>query len=95
VTANEFQRRPMLGGGQRLVKTSATVRMISGARARALGVDRGAILRGDFVVDHTSYDTTSIIATIEKRYGPAPVGSRDAAVADLSAVFEAHANAND
>ena len=52
-------------------------------------------LRGDFVVDHTSYDTTSIIATIEKRYGPAPVGSRDAAVADLSAVFEAHANAND
>ncbi len=51
-------------------------------------------LRGDFVVDHTSYDTTSIIATIEKRHGLAPLGSRDAAVADLSAVFEAHSNGN-
>jgi len=46
-------------------------------------------LRGDFVIDHTSYDTTSIIATIEKRYGLAPVGARDATVADLSRVFEA------
>jgi len=46
-------------------------------------------LRGDFVVDHTQYDTTSILATIERRWGVAPLGSRDAAVNDLSNVFNA------
>jgi acid phosphatase len=46
-------------------------------------------LRGDFVVDHTQYDTTSILATIEKRFGLAPLGTRDAAVSDLSNVFNA------
>ena len=46
-------------------------------------------LRGDFVVDHTQYDTTSILATIEHRWGVAPLGSRDAAVNDLSNVFTA------
>ena len=46
-------------------------------------------LRGQFVVDHTQYDTTSIIATIEARYGLAPLGTRDAAVNNLSAVFDA------
>lgn len=35
-------------------------------------------------VDHTSYDTTSIMATIEHAYGLAPLSSRDAAVADLA-----------
>ena len=46
-------------------------------------------LRGNFVVDHTQYDTTSIMATIESRYGLAPlgVGSRDGQVNDLSNVF--------
>jgi acid phosphatase len=44
-------------------------------------------LPGDFVVDHTQYDTTSIMATIERRFGLAPVSSRDAAVNDLSHVF--------
>ncbi|MDQ2750581.1 MAG: alkaline phosphatase family protein [Actinomycetota bacterium] len=34
-------------------------------------------------VDHTSYDTTSILATIEHGLGLAPLSSRDAAVADL------------
>ena len=48
-------------------------------------------LRGDFVVDHTQYDTTSILATIEHRYGLAPLGTRDAAVNDLSNVFNARA----
>ena len=47
-------------------------------------------LRGNFVVDHTQYDTTSILATIEKRYGLATLGTRDAAVNDLSNVFLAH-----
>jgi acid phosphatase len=46
-------------------------------------------LRGNFVVDHTQYDTTSILATIEERYGLAPLSSRDAAVNSLSDVFAA------
>jgi acid phosphatase len=37
-----------------------------------------------FTVDHASYDTTSIISTIERTYGLQPLGTRDAAVADLS-----------
>src|SRR5437868_6497159 len=49
-------------------------------------------LRGEFVVDHTQYDTTSILATIEHRYGLGSLrdGSRDGAVNDLSSVFAAH-----
>jgi acid phosphatase len=46
-------------------------------------------LRGPFVVDHVSHDTTSILATIEHRWKVAPLGSRDAAVRDLSSVFTA------
>jgi acid phosphatase len=46
-------------------------------------------LRGNFVVDHTQYDTTSILSTIEERYGLAPLSSRDAAVNSLSNVFSA------
>lgn len=46
-------------------------------------------LRGDFVVDHTQYDTTSILATIEHRFGLAPLTSRDASVRDLSTVYDA------
>ena len=46
-------------------------------------------LRGNFVVDSTQYDTTSILATIERRFGLAPLGTRDAAVNDLSNVFAA------
>jgi phospholipase C len=46
-------------------------------------------LQSDFVVDHTQYDTTSILATIEHRFGLAPLGTRDAAVNDLSPVFRA------
>jgi len=38
-----------------------------------------------FGVDHASHDTTSIIATIEHRYGLAPLSPRDAAVRDLTA----------
>ncbi len=34
-------------------------------------------------VDHTVYDTTSILATIEHGLGLAPLSSRDARVADL------------
>lgn len=39
-------------------------------------------------VDHTQYDTTSILRTIEARYSLAPLGTRDAAVNDLSNAFD-------
>ncbi len=44
-------------------------------------------LHEPFAVDHTQYDTTSILATIEQRFSLAPLGSRDAAVNSLSHVF--------
>jgi acid phosphatase len=40
-------------------------------------------LRHRFSVDHTPHDTTSIMATIERRWNLAPLGTRDARVADL------------
>jgi acid phosphatase len=40
-------------------------------------------LRHRFAVDHTSYDTTSVMATIEDRFHLAPLGTRDAAVHNL------------
>ena len=46
-------------------------------------------LRDGFVVDHVQHDTTSIMATVEHRFGLPPVSSRDAAVNDLSSVFKA------
>ena len=58
-----------------------------GTRIPALIVS--PFLHGNFVVDHTQYDTTSILATIEHRYGLAPLSTRDAAVNDLSNVFAA------
>jgi phospholipase C len=39
-------------------------------------------------IDHTAYDTTSILATIEHRFGLAPLGERDAKAHDLAAAFE-------
>jgi len=45
-------------------------------------------------VDSTSYDTTSILATIERLYGLAPLGTRDAAVNDLRNAVDA-ADEND
>jgi len=62
-----------------------------GPRVPALVVS--PFLKGRFVIDHTQYDTTSILATIEHRYGLMPLGPRDAAVHDLLAVFQAEAAA--
>jgi phospholipase C len=39
-------------------------------------------------VDHTVYDTTSILRTLEVRFGLEPLGSRDASVADLRNAFD-------
>jgi len=58
-----------------------------GTRIPALVIS--ARLRGKFVVDDTQYDTTSILATIERRFGLEPLTSRDAAVNDLFTVFAA------
>jgi acid phosphatase len=58
-----------------------------GTRIPALMVS--PFLRGNFVLDRTQHDTTSILATIEHRFGVAPLGTRDAAVNDLSSVFAA------
>jgi acid phosphatase len=44
-------------------------------------------LHDSFSVDHTEHDTTSILSTIEHRFGLPPLSSRDAAAADLSSVF--------
>src|SRR5260370_26743299 len=38
-------------------------------------------------VDHTLYDTTSILKFIETRWGLAPLATRDAAANDLTAAF--------
>jgi acid phosphatase len=58
-----------------------------GTRIPALVVS--PFLRGNFAVDHTQYDTTSILAMLEERYGLAPLNTRDAAVNSLSDVFAA------
>lgn len=42
------------------------------------------LLPAPAAVDHTLYDTTSILATIERRFGLEPLSSRDASVKDLS-----------
>ena len=52
-----------------------------GTRVPALVVARSLRHSG---VDHTTYDTTSILATIERSYGLDPLSTRDAAVNDLS-----------
>jgi phospholipase C len=39
-------------------------------------------------VDHTVYETTSILATIEHRWHLAPLGTRDAAAHDMSNAFD-------
>ncbi len=39
-------------------------------------------------VDHTSYETASILALIEKRYGLAPLGTHDAQAANLLGAFD-------
>jgi len=52
-----------------------------GTRIPALVLSRSLRHSG---VDHTSYDTTSILATIERSFGLAPLSTRDAAVNDLS-----------
>jgi phospholipase C len=40
------------------------------------------------IVDHTKYETVSILATLEHRFGLAPLSSRDALATDLSNSFD-------
>jgi phospholipase C len=53
-----------------------------GTRIPALVLSAGMVKSG---VDHTQYDTTSIMATIERSYDLAPIDTRDAKVNDLTA----------
>jgi phospholipase C len=39
-------------------------------------------------VDHTAYDTTSILKLIEERFDIAPLGERDAKANDLRNAFD-------
>jgi acid phosphatase len=52
-------------------------------------------LHRPFSVDHTSHDTTSVLSTIEQRYGLEPLTTRDAAAAPLTSVFDRHAQQDD
>jgi acid phosphatase len=52
-------------------------------------------LEKGFAVDSTEHDTTSILATIEHRYGLAPLTARDAAVSDLTSVWSADRRGHD
>ena len=61
-------------------------RMGPGTRIPALILAPG--LRRRFTVDHARHDTTSILATIEHRFGLRPLSSRDRRVRDLSTVFK-------
>jgi phospholipase C len=49
-------------------------------------------LRGNFVVDSAEHDTTSILATIEHRFGLSPIGpnTRDGQVNDLATIYDAN-----
>ncbi len=47
------------------------------------------LLQADFVVSHTSHDTTSILATLETRFNLPPLSRRDATVKTLASVFSA------
>ena len=58
-----------------------------GTRIPALVIAPG--LTRTFAVDHTQYDTTSILKTIETRFKLQPLSSRDAAVRPLTSVWAA------
>jgi phospholipase C len=76
VTYDEF------GGQWDHVSPPAVDHWGPGTRIPALVLSAGMVKSG---VDHTQYDTTSIMATIEHSFGLAPVASRDAVVNDLAA----------
>jgi acid phosphatase len=54
-----------------------------GPGTRIPTLEISAALKHPFAVDTTEHDTTSILTTIERMFGVAPLGTRDAAVADL------------
>ena len=78
VTYDEF------GGQWDHVRRRARARRRPARRLGPGNADPGAgvapHLKGDFVVDSAEHDTTSILATLEHRYGLEPLGTRDAAV---------------
>lgn len=63
---------------------------LSGPGTRIPALVLAPHLRHRFAVDDTSHDTTSILSTIEQRFGLEPLSTRDAAAAPLTSVFAAH-----
>ena len=76
VTYDEF------GGQWDHVSPPAVDNWGPGTRIPALVLSAGMVKSG---VDSTTYDTTSIMATIEHSFGLPPVAPRDAGATDLSA----------
>ena len=67
--------------GPRLTARTGVDAWGPGTRIPALVIARSLKHSG---VDHTTYDTTSILATIEHSYGLPALSSRDASVNDLT-----------
>ena len=68
--------------------TSRRRRSTAGDRAGASRRSSSRRSRRGSFVDHTPYDTTSILKLIETRFGLEPLGPRDAAAADLTAALQ-------
>jgi hypothetical protein len=64
-----------------------TARTTSSSTTRIPALIIAPGLNGDFVVDSKEQD--AILATIEHRYGLAPLATRDAAVNDLTSIWSA------
>ena len=60
-----------------------------GPGSRVPAVILAPYLKNGFGVDSTEHDTTSILKTIEDRFGLEPLASRDRDVSDLSSVWDA------
>ena len=66
----------------------AAARPIAGGRAAACPTVIISPFAKRHYVDHTVYDTTSILRLIEERFGLAPLGERDAKANDLRNAFD-------
>ena len=89
---NADAQRPELEGHRDHRHLRRARRLLGSRRAaggRSLGPglarpgDRHLAVRQGGFVDHTMYDTTSILALIEQRWGLAPLGTRDARADDI------------
>jgi len=85
ITYDEF------GGSWDPVAPPRTDQWGPGTRIPAMVIS--PLLAKKAAVDHTRFDTTSILATIERHWGLAPLTHRDARVADLGSAFSSRLGA--